>query len=96
MPQDMLCEYLDLSWDQLKPDDIILAIIAAVTVIWYILGGFKNTNDIPLTFWYEVPQASEGQEAFRQRRAEARNVAILFREKVWQDISIRLSTKNSL
>lgn len=85
MPQDMFREYIDISWDQLKPDDKILVFIAAVTIVWYFWGGFTKTNDIPLNFWYEVPQASDDQQAFRQRKAEARNVANLFKEKVRQD-----------
>ncbi|KAK3670017.1 NADPH-cytochrome P450 reductase [Recurvomyces mirabilis] len=70
-----------MSWERLDVDDVLVVVMTAIAFLWYTCGGYiSRTEDIPSQFWYQVPQSSDSQQTFRQRKAEARNVALVFKE----------------
>ena len=70
-------------WAQATYDDALVFLMIALAVgSYYISKRLSTPIDIPERFWYEVPQRSSEQTAAREKIAQSRNIARVFREQV--------------
>ncbi|SPO03073.1 related to NADPH-cytochrome P450 reductase (CprA) [Cephalotrichum gorgonifer] len=83
MPLELIQD-LSRAWlaEQSKADHVLLLLLAT-TIISYNLWSrlFSKPPDIPLEFWYHVPQATGALTVSREKKAEARNIAHVFKER---------------
>ena len=63
-------------------DALVFLMIALAVSSYYISKRLSTPIDIPEQFWYEVPQKSSAQTAAREKIAQSRNIARVFREQV--------------
>jgi hypothetical protein len=62
-----------------------IALIATIIVIllsWIWSYVVPKKGEIPFEFWYQVPQSQGTQAEARQKKADSRNIAVVFAEQV--------------